>query len=445
METTDLLQRAARVALGLFMIFSAWLKLDRWFVAREYFAYYPYPQAFRDLVPPTEVLCGVGTIASAALPAVALPTAGVLVPLLAGAVFSHAAFGWVWPAAGRPPEPWYVALPSALTLAVTVPWPCRSPAASWSSRGVTTRCHLGREPRPQCPPDADLRQGTVMTVLVAGATGRQGGAVARHLLKGGVQVRALTRRADSPRAKELAAAGAAVVVGDLSDRASLDRAVAGADGGFSVQNYWEKGVGFDGEVRQGRNLADAAKAAGVRHFVQSTMAAGGEDSGLPHFRSKAEVEGYARAIGLPVTAVGTVYFMDGVLDPKLGGGLTFPSLAGTLRPDVRLHLLAVDDLGGAVAAVLRDPARVVGGRVDVASDRLTVGEMKDAYRRGSGRRPRSYHIPAWLLRLLNPEFAAQLRWHNAVNWHFDLAGVRVVYPHLTGFERFVREHHVTNL
>jgi uncharacterized protein YbjT (DUF2867 family) len=128
-------------------------------------------------------------------------------------------------------------------------------------------------------------------ILVAGATGKQGGAVTRHLLKNGFKVRALTRNAESLAAKQLAMQGATIAVGDLDDRDSLQQAVMGADGVFSVQNYWEKGIGYEGEIRQGKNLADVAKAAGVRHFVQSTMAEGSTfPDRLEHFKSKAEIE-----------------------------------------------------------------------------------------------------------------------------------------------------------
>lgn len=85
-----------------------------------------------------------------------------------------------------------------------------------------------------------------------------------------------------------------------------------------MQNYWEKGVGFAGEIRQGKNLADEAKAAGVVHFVQSSMAAAEDFRGVAHFASKAEVEKYVEQITLPRTIIGTVYFMDNLLDSKMG-------------------------------------------------------------------------------------------------------------------------------
>ena len=103
-----------------------------------------------------------------------------------------------------------------------------------------------------------------LVVLVTGATGKQGGAVARRLLKGGHTVRALTRKADSPAAKELSQAGAEIATGSLDDRASLDRAVKGVDGVFAMSTPFE--AGMEAETRQGVTVADAANAAGV-HLV----------------------------------------------------------------------------------------------------------------------------------------------------------------------------------
>ena len=102
-------------------------------------------------------------------------------------------------------------------------------------------------------------------VLVTGATGRQGGAVARHLLQRAIPVRALSRNPGKPSAEALARSGAEVVGGDLDDRASLAKAMEGVSGVFSVQNWWETGTSR--EIQQGMNVAEAAKDARVPHFV----------------------------------------------------------------------------------------------------------------------------------------------------------------------------------
>lgn len=286
---------------------------------------------------------------------------------------------------------------------------------------------------------------TQKIILVVGATGKQGGAVVRHLLEAGFRVRAMTRNPNSDAAKTLATLGAQPVKANLNEPNTLGAALAGAHGVFSVQNYWEKGVGYSGEVRQGKALAGAAKKAGVKHFVQSTMAAASSFEGVEHFASKKAVEDCIRTLELPYTFVGTVYFMDNVLDPKMGGGMTFPTLAGTLGKHTPFQLLAVDDIGAVVAEVFKQPERFVGERVDLAGDKLTVAEMKTVYHSVTGQRPKPYSIPGWFLRFLNGEFAAQLKWHKQVGWQFGPEVARTIYPSMTSFETFLKRHNVTGL
>jgi uncharacterized protein YbjT (DUF2867 family) len=286
---------------------------------------------------------------------------------------------------------------------------------------------------------------SALFVLVTGATGKQGGAVAKHLLAQGVKVRALTRNANSTAAENLRHAGAELVQGDLNDRASLDRALAGANAVFSVQDFWAEGVGYAGEVQQGKNLADAAQKAQVMHFVQSGMARATRIEGVEHFESKQAVCDYIRTIGLPHTVLGTVYFMDNLLDPQRGGGMTFPTLSGTLRKTTQMHMLAVDDLGAIAAHIFIHRERYLGHHIDIASDCLTVSEMKQIYERVSGMKPKSWSLPAWALRLFNKDFAKQLAWQNDPGWSFPVAASRTIYPALTSLEEFIHRHQIKNL
>lgn len=289
---------------------------------------------------------------------------------------------------------------------------------------------------------------TLKTIAVVGATGRQGGAVVRHLLRtGAFRVRALVRDKTSATAARLHSLGVEVHQGDMEDPSSLETALAGADGVFSVQNYWEKGVGYEGEIRQGKNLALAAKKAGVGHFVQSTMA----DGAIPfteemkHFRSKKVLEDYIDEIGLPRTFLGTVTFVDNILVPELGGAWTFPFISGILSPQTPYHVLAVDDIGGVAAAVFAQPDRFIGRKINMAGDALNVPEMKSVYREVSGKRPKRLRFPVWLCRLINGEFVAQLEWQREGGWTFGTDEARAVYPIMTSFREFLTKHSVSNL
>src|SRR5713226_5833438 len=146
------------------------------------------------------------------------------------------------------------------------------------------------------------------TVLITGATGRQGGAVIRHMLPKGWKLRALARRPDTPAARDLTRQGVEVVQGDLEDPASLERAARGAYGIYSVQDFWS--VGARREVQQGKNLADAAKKGGVGHFVYSSVGGAERNSGIEHWETKWEIEKHIRQLGLPATTLRPAAFME---------------------------------------------------------------------------------------------------------------------------------------
>src|SRR5688572_4218083 len=131
-------------------------------------------------------------------------------------------------------------------------------------------------------------------VLVTGATGKQGGAVARRLLARGHKVRALTRDVGSAAAKALAGAGAELVAGTLAERASVERALAGADALFAMSTPFEAGV--EAETAQGANAADAAKSTGA-YLVYTSVGSADRATGIPHFESKFVVEQHIRAVG----------------------------------------------------------------------------------------------------------------------------------------------------
>ncbi|MGL4743614.1 MAG: NmrA family NAD(P)-binding protein [Dermatophilaceae bacterium] len=276
-------------------------------------------------------------------------------------------------------------------------------------------------------------------VLVTGGTGRQGGAAVRHLLHDGRPVRVLTRHPDGPAAARLAGLGAEVVGGDLDDPGSVRAALDQVAAVFSVQDYWQPGVGYAGEVRQGRTLVDEAARAGVGLFVQSSMAGDGAPE-VPHFASKAAVAECLGASGLPHVVLGLVVFMDNLVVPR-DGRLMLPTLAGGLGRRAPLELVATDDVGAAVARVVADPAPYLGRRVDLVGDVLTVPAMRAVYRRALRRPLLPWALPRVVLPRLAGEFAEQLVWHrrHPQGWPgLDRSGVDGLV--MTDFAAFLSRH-----
>jgi uncharacterized protein YbjT (DUF2867 family) len=275
------------------------------------------------------------------------------------------------------------------------------------------------------------------TVLVTGATGQQGGAAARHLLNKGWSVRGLTRNPDSGSAQALAEAGAQVVQGDLDDRASLDAVLEGVYGVYSFPNM---ALGIEGEVRQGKIMADAAKAAGVQHFVQGSVGGVERDSGVPHFESKWQVEEYVRSLNLPATFLRPVFFLENLnwkRDQILNG--TFESIG--MVPDKAVQVIAVDDIGAFAALAFDNPQEYIGLALEIAGDELTEPQMVDTLSRITGRS----------ITLTQPEgppayedMVTMVNWFNEKGYEADIPALRERHPGLMDFETWLQVNHWAN-
>ena len=179
------------------------------------------------------------------------------------------------------------------------------------------------------------------TILVTGATGRQGGGVIRALTGKGFVIRAMTRHPEGDAAKALAKSGATVVKGDLDDEPSLRAALSGAWGVFAVQNTWEAGV--EKEEEQGKRLARLARTSGVQHFVYSSVGSAHRKTGIPHFENKARVEEVVRGLSFTSHVIlRPVFFMENLLTPWFLNGDT---LYAAIDPKTRLQMIAANDIG----------------------------------------------------------------------------------------------------
>jgi uncharacterized protein YbjT (DUF2867 family) len=281
----------------------------------------------------------------------------------------------------------------------------------------------------------ELSQGR--TILVVGATGKQGGAAARHLLERGFRVRALTRNPVTQAAAALRAAGAEVVKGDLDERATLDRALSGAYGCFSVQNFWE--TGYQREIDQGVRLTAAAKDAGVQHLVYSSVASAHRDTGLSHFESKWQIEEDLRGSGVPWTILRPVWFMENWEGEFLRPAILQGTLALPLSPHVNFQQISADDVGGFAALAFADPEGWMGRAVDLAGDEGSIASVVDRFSAVIGR-PVSYEQVPWdqYRAAAGDEYHDMFRWFEDVGYDADVAARREEYPALTSFEHYLR-------
>lgn len=275
------------------------------------------------------------------------------------------------------------------------------------------------------------------TILVTGATGNQGGAIARHLLQRGFTVRAFVRDPNKPAAQALKQAGAELLEGDLNDRTSLDRSLQGVSGVFSVQTFTNEGL--DGEIRQGKAVADAAKAAGIQHFVYSSVGSAERNTGIPHFDSKFQIEEYIRASGLPYTILRPVFFLYNynMMRPMVENG----TLPQPLSPDTKLQQLSEADYGEMVAEVFERPADFLNREIEVASVEMTMPEIAAGFSRVLGKPVEYQQIPFEAFeQQAGEEVTIMFRWFENVGYAADLAALKREFPVLTDFDSYLRDH-----
>jgi uncharacterized protein YbjT (DUF2867 family) len=256
-------------------------------------------------------------------------------------------------------------------------------------------------------------------IVVTGATGHQGGATARELLAKGHKVRAMTRRPDSPAAKELSKLGAQVVTGDFDDAVSLER-TRGAWGVFAVQNTWEAGV--EREEQQGLRFADVARKAGIQHYVYASVASAHRHTRIPHFENKWRVEERVRSLGFPsYTIIRPVFFMENFFLPSFLPGIQQGQLAVALNPKTALQMIAVSDIGKYGAWAFESHAALNGRAIDIAGDQITMMQTAEIIGRAAMREVTFVPVPIAEVRKFSEDTAAMLEWFDRVGYDADIA------------------------
>ena len=263
-------------------------------------------------------------------------------------------------------------------------------------------------------------------ILVTGATGNQGGAIARQLLADGYRVRAMTRNPDGERAKALAALGARLVQGDLDNTQSLERALDGAWGTYAVQSNQEGGVAREEE--QGKRFAEIAKGAGIRHFVYSSVASADRGTGIPHFENKWRIERKIRSLSLPsYTILRPVFFMENFLSPWLKPGILEGKLRLPIAPETGLQMIALEDIGKFGALAFKEHERMDGVEVDIAGDSRTMPEVAHIISSAMDKKVVFERVPIEEFRKMSADLAVMFEWFDRVGYDVDIGAVEKNY------------------
>lgn len=274
------------------------------------------------------------------------------------------------------------------------------------------------------------------TIVVLGATGQQGGAVAGALISDGRwRVRALSRNPNSDAARQLAARGFEVVAGNMDDPASLRAALNGAHGVFSVQ-----GTDHGGEVefKRGIAVADAALAAGVEHFIYSSVGGADRRSGVPHFESKWRIEEHIRNIGLASTIVRPVFFMDNFTKPAMRA-ILMALMRSYVPKGKALQMIATVDIGRWVAHAFANRDEFLNRAEEIAGDQRTRMEIIAAFKRQGWSAGLALPVPKLFLRPLPYDVRKMFDWFGASGYKADIPNLRTRRPGIMTLEDWLSQ------
>ena len=303
-------------------------------------------------------------------------------------------------------------------------------------------------------------------IAVIGATGAQGGGMVRAIQadkSGSFAARAITRNPNAEKAQALRAAGVEVVGADIDKPETLGKAFAGAYGAFCVTNFWEH-FSAEREVTQARNMAQAAKTAGLQHVIWSTL----EDTRkwvplednrmptlqgkykVPHFDGKGEADHFFRDLGVPTTFLLTAFYWENLIyfgaGPQRGPdgtlAITFP------MDEKKLPAIAVEDIGKAAYGIFKRGREFINKTVGIAGEHLSGGEMAGALTRALGQEVRYNNVPPEVYRSFGFPAADDLgnmfQFKRDFNEYFrgarDLGFTRTLNPELQTFEQWLAKH-----
>jgi uncharacterized protein YbjT (DUF2867 family) len=266
------------------------------------------------------------------------------------------------------------------------------------------------------------------TYFVAGATGKQGGALARQLLAHGQRVRIYSRNPGGREARLLQRLGADLYAGGFEDAGPLERAMRGCDGAFAMATFTEGGVAR--EVRDGRALVDAARRAAVPHLVYSSIAGADKLTGVPQLDSKVRIESYLAHAGVPYTILAPVFFMENWLaimpTAAARGRIAYP-----LPPQRMLQMVTVDDVAAFARMILERPMGFENRRVELAGDALPM-ETIARILSGEVRRPLPYHaVPLQDVWQRSEDLGRLCAWLDWEGTHVDVERLRLRHRELT--------------
>jgi len=272
------------------------------------------------------------------------------------------------------------------------------------------------------------------TILVIGATGNQGGAVIKSLLKTDFKIRGLTRSIKSNKAKLLVGQGIELIEGDLDDFESLKKAMKDCYGVYSVQNFMTSGV--KKEIEQGKNVAVIAKENGIQHFVYSSVGGAERNSGIPHFDSKREIEKEIISLEIPFTIIRPTFFYENL--SKMSSLMV--SMLKKALGDKKLQMICVEDIGKWVALAFQNPLEYLNKEIEIAGDELNSQEIIKAFSTAQNKKIRTFWLPDFLVFTSIKDFGLMFKWFRDFGYEADLISNKKVINSMLSFEGWLKKN-----
>jgi uncharacterized protein YbjT (DUF2867 family) len=279
---------------------------------------------------------------------------------------------------------------------------------------------------------------TPKKIFVTGATGNQGGATARHLLKNGFHVKALTRNASSAKAKQLKELNAEIVEGNLDHPSSYAEHLEGVDAVFCVSIFIK---GVDKEMRQGISMANAAKENGIKHFLFSSVVGADANTGIPHWESKCKIENHVKKIGLPYTIIRPSSLYDNFLIPQVKSRLLKGKLVTPLKKDTIQQFISAEDIGRISTVIFMDPGKYMHKTLSIAAEEMGQTQVADSFSKVWGRQIEFQQLPGFITRLaMGRDLYKMFKWVNSNDARFikDLDACKREFPGMISLEEWIK-------
>jgi uncharacterized protein YbjT (DUF2867 family) len=277
------------------------------------------------------------------------------------------------------------------------------------------------------------------TIFVTGATGNQGGAVAKNLLQNGFKVKVLTRNTESANAQNLKKLNAEIIKGDLDSPDTFSDHLKDVDGIFSVQSS----DNVKKEINQGITLADLAKDFNIKHFVYTSLAPAELQTGIPHFESKLVIENHIKKLGIPYTIIRPSELFENFLIPMVKKGILKGKLTSPFTKDVLHQYTSSDDVGKTSVKIFSDPDKYIGKIITLATDEMSTSKAAEIFSEVLGKPVKNQQLPMFVVRIvMGKDLYMMFKYINKNGGDFikDLDAIKTENPNLTGLGEWAMQN-----